>query len=386
MWLVIGTLAIYPHHLSYFNEIAGGPAQADRIVVDSNLDWGQDLPALKQLMTERQLACVNLAYFGTALPATYGVRYSPLPGFLHFLYGADVNAFNPYTPEPGWYAISETSRRLGAVWSNNDLYAYFRDRDPIAQAGYSIGLYEVTYPPDMPATRTVIIGIPTYDVPTSTLGLSPNMRVNVKWVDNADSAVLVNGPARYVADNPLPFDVDLNQAFKLSAQPADGAWLVDARPMIEALMPSWQAIKPQLPDGTPADWPVRFNAQIDLIGFKVDPAQAAAGHELDLTTYWRVSSPLNPCTPLAMFVHVASDQSGIVGQYDGWNTALRGLEVGDVIVQHARVPIKPDTLAGRYVLQAGLYSPDSMRRWTARTPAGQEADRIILSPIEITAP
>ena len=59
----------------------------------------------------------------------------------------------PYTPEPGWYAISATSRRLGTVWSNTDLYSYFRDKDPIAQAGYSIGLYEVKYPPDMPVTR-----------------------------------------------------------------------------------------------------------------------------------------------------------------------------------------------------------------------------------------
>ena len=385
-WLVIGTLAIYPHHLSYFNEIAGGPAQADRMLVDSNLDWGQDLPALKQLMADRHLACVNLSYFGTALPAAYGVRYSPLPGFLHFLYGADVNAFNPYTPEPGWYAISATSRRLGTVWNNNDLYSYFRDQDPIAQAGYSIGLYEVKYPPDMPVTRTVIIGTPAYDVPTSTLGLAPNTRVNVKWVDNMDSVVLANGPARYIADNLAPFDADLNRALKTTAERAAGVWMVDARPAVEALRPEWQAIKPQLPDGTPADWPVRFNNQMDLIGFKVDPAQAAAGLELGLTTYWRVSSPIDPCTPLAMFVHVANDRSGIVGQYDGWNTALRGLEVGDVIAQHVRVPINPDAPAGRYVLRAGLYSPDSMQRWIARTPASQQTDQIVLSPIEITAP
>jgi hypothetical protein len=65
---------------------------------------------------------------------------------------------------------------------------------------------------------------------------------------------------------------------------------------------------------------------------------------------------------------------------------LRGLEVGDVIVQHVRVPINPGAPAGRYALQAGLYSPDSMQRWIARTPASQQTDRIILSPIEITAP
>ena len=198
--------------------------------------------------------------------------------------------------------------------------------------------------------------------------------------------MLVNGPARYIADNPVPFDADLHKAFKAAAEQADGTWIVDARPIVAAHMPKWQAIRPRLPDGTPADWPVRFNDQIDLIGFKVDTAQTTAGTELGLTTYWRVSGPIDPCAPLAMFVHVANDQSGIVGQYDGWNTALRGLEAGDVIVQHVRIPINPDAPAGRYVLQAGLYSPDSMQRWIARTPAGQHTDRIILSPIEITAP
>jgi len=383
-WLVLGTLAIYPHHLSYFNEIVGGPAQADRVLVDSNLDWGQDLPALKQVMQERKLRCVNLSFFGTALPAVYGVRYSPLPGFLHFLYGADVNAFNPYSPEPGWYAISNTSRRLGMVWSNTDLYAYFRDQTPIDRAGYSIGLYELKYPPELPVTRDVIIGTPTFYVPTQTLGLAPNTRVNVKWVDNPDSIVLVNGPARYIVDKPLPFDSSLRKEFKAAAQQVDGAWMVDARPIVAAHLAEWQARNPQLPDGTPTDWPLRFNNQIDLIGFKAEPLTTTAGSELDLTTYWRVNGDIDTCTPLAMFAHVANDQAGIAGQYDGWNTALRGLEAGDVIVQHVRIPIKPDAAAGTYNLQVGLYATDSGQRWNARTPSGQATDRVILSPLEIT--
>jgi 4-amino-4-deoxy-L-arabinose transferase-like glycosyltransferase len=382
-WLVLSTLAIYPHHLSYFNEIAGGPAQADRVLVDSNLDWGQDLPALKQMMLDRNLNCVNLSYFGTALPAAYGVRYSPLPGFLHFLYGADVSAFNPYTPEPGWYAISNTSRRLGIVWSNNDLYTHFRNQVPIDRAGYSIGLYEVTYPAEMPVARDVIIGTPTFYVPTQTLGLAPNTRLNVKWVDNPDSIVLVDGPARYITDNPLPFDGTLRKEFKAAAQQIDGAWLVDARPIVAVHLAEWQTSKPQLPDGTPTDWPLRFNDQIDLIGFKANPVTTTAGSEIDLTTYWRVSGNIDTCTPLAMFVHVANDQAGIAGQYDGWNTALRGLETGDVIVQHVRIPIRPDAPAGTYNLQIGLYATDSGQRWLAQTPAGQATDRVILSPIEI---
>jgi hypothetical protein len=85
-----------------------------------------------------------------------------------------------------------------------------------------------------------------------------------------------------------------------------------------------------------------------------------------------------------MFAHVTNDQAGIAGQYDGWNTALRGLEAGDVIVQHVRIPIKSDAAAETYNLQVGLYATDRGQRWNAHTPSGQATDRVILSPIEIT--
>ncbi|HIE38715.1 MAG TPA: phospholipid carrier-dependent glycosyltransferase, partial [Anaerolineae bacterium] len=47
VWLTLSNLAIYPHYLAYFNEPVG-PRNGYRVLVDSNLDWGQDLPALEQ--------------------------------------------------------------------------------------------------------------------------------------------------------------------------------------------------------------------------------------------------------------------------------------------------------------------------------------------------
>jgi hypothetical protein len=46
LWLVIGTLVVYPDYLAYFNELAGGPSGGHRYLTDSNLDWGQDLKRL----------------------------------------------------------------------------------------------------------------------------------------------------------------------------------------------------------------------------------------------------------------------------------------------------------------------------------------------------
>jgi len=42
LWEAFASLAVHPHYLAYFNEIAGGPAQGWRWLLDSNLDWNQD--------------------------------------------------------------------------------------------------------------------------------------------------------------------------------------------------------------------------------------------------------------------------------------------------------------------------------------------------------
>ena len=40
-WLVVTSVRAHPDYLPYFNELAG--SQPERILVDSDLDWGQDL-------------------------------------------------------------------------------------------------------------------------------------------------------------------------------------------------------------------------------------------------------------------------------------------------------------------------------------------------------
>ncbi|HEV3122561.1 MAG TPA: hypothetical protein VGY53_11690, partial [Isosphaeraceae bacterium] len=47
---VATSLATAPHYLSYFNRLAGGSDQGWKYLADSNIDWGQDLPALRRLI------------------------------------------------------------------------------------------------------------------------------------------------------------------------------------------------------------------------------------------------------------------------------------------------------------------------------------------------
>ncbi len=384
-WHVSSAAFIYPHHLSYFNELAGGPGNAHNILVDSNLDWGQDLVALKTWMDKNRIERVNLAYFGTTFPEAYGVRYWPLPGFLRFIIGPEVDSFNPYTPEPGWYAVSATSLRLGLLYRAPDLLAYFRAKTPVARAGYSILLYKVEYPPETPIDRAVIIGASTFAVSPQTLGVRPGHRLIAKWADNPNVFIFaMNGPARYIAPDPLPFDRDLRRAFRSAAQREGDAWIVDARPLVESRLAEWQANRPLWwLDHRPLDWPVNFEDRLALIGYRAESSTVAPGDALDLTTYWRVVGELVP--PVAFFAHFTDDQPHIVGQYDGWGTAIRGLEIGDVIVQHVQVPVGSNVSPGPYHLELGVYSPDSMRRWTIVSPAqhGAAADRVRLAPVQI---
>jgi hypothetical protein len=80
-WLLISAKNTYPHFLTFFNEIAGGRDEAYKIVVDSNLDWGQGLPSLKNYLEKNKVNDYQLAYFGSANPKEYGLNYERIKDF-----------------------------------------------------------------------------------------------------------------------------------------------------------------------------------------------------------------------------------------------------------------------------------------------------------------
>jgi hypothetical protein len=69
----------FPNYLAYFNVIAGGPAHGYRHLVDSSLDWGQDLPGVKAYLDQHpSLGAKYLSYFGTDSPGYYGISATRL--------------------------------------------------------------------------------------------------------------------------------------------------------------------------------------------------------------------------------------------------------------------------------------------------------------------
>ncbi len=70
VWNALAVARIHPHYLAYFNELAGGATQGHRYLIDSNIDWGQDLYELAEWLEQnRPGQPVGLAYFGNVDPA-----------------------------------------------------------------------------------------------------------------------------------------------------------------------------------------------------------------------------------------------------------------------------------------------------------------------------
>ncbi len=122
---------IYPNYLAYFNRIAGGPKAGYRHLVDSSLDWGQDLPGLARYLERRKttggLEPVYLSYFGSGAsrdlaPKHYGIAAESLPGRLA------PDATGAYALQPGLFAISATNLQqiyTGLRW-NAELEAEYQ--------------------------------------------------------------------------------------------------------------------------------------------------------------------------------------------------------------------------------------------------------------------
>lgn len=129
----------HPNHLGYFNEFAGGMKNGWRHLIDSNIDWGQDLYLLPEYVGSNSIDSLTLAYFGTVPPTTLGLKYDLPPR---------------RSPKPGWHAISvsylagrphvlrKQDEQMEAVGPFE--FAYFQYFEPKARMGSSIYVYQLT--------------------------------------------------------------------------------------------------------------------------------------------------------------------------------------------------------------------------------------------------
>lgn len=131
-YLIISTLSNYPYFISYFNE-ATPRDKRHTMLVDSSLDWGQDLLRLKKYVDDNHIKNIKLDYFGSYDPGyyipdfqTWDSEYGPTTGLLA------VSAIN--------YQASKLRGEIYKKWS----YHWLDSRKPAAIIGGSILVYHIT--------------------------------------------------------------------------------------------------------------------------------------------------------------------------------------------------------------------------------------------------
>jgi len=155
-WSVASSLWVYPHSISYFNELAAvlptpedknypkpvetqktfwqktkyalntGPRNGPRHLLDSNIDWGQDLFYLEHWCRDNpHVKEIKVASWGG-----YPLELTTIPS-------TGIPPAND--PQPGWFALS-----VNYLYDREKQYRYFLNYEPVATAGYSIYIYHIT--------------------------------------------------------------------------------------------------------------------------------------------------------------------------------------------------------------------------------------------------
>jgi 4-amino-4-deoxy-L-arabinose transferase-like glycosyltransferase len=140
LWQIISVIAISPHFLSYFNEIAGGPQNGHIYTVNSNLDWGQDLKRLKKWVEEEKIDKIYVDYFGGADTGYYlGEKVRSWQG-TH-----DPEKF----PRGNYLAVSVSFLQGGkgqpvkGFGQPSGYYLWLEKYQPIKKIGHSIFVYYI---------------------------------------------------------------------------------------------------------------------------------------------------------------------------------------------------------------------------------------------------
>ncbi len=135
--VAVESLSIYPHYMGFFNVAVGGPEAGPRYLVDSNLDWGQDLAKLRKYLVARGNPKLCLCYFGTADHVYHKIGpFQPMPRTWDFKEREEVDCLG---------AVSVTS--LYNVYMQPREMTWLHGLKPVAKIGYSIYVFDLRKKP-----------------------------------------------------------------------------------------------------------------------------------------------------------------------------------------------------------------------------------------------
>jgi len=323
-WLVFNTATTYPRDLTFFNELAGGPAGGHRFLVDSNLDWGQDLGELAAYARAHHLEPLHLSYFGStpvmAFPIKdFNLQSLPLPP-------VPAPDWQPLHPAPGWYAISVTHLFGGAVLDNPDTFSFFQHRQPDVIIGHTIYLYHV-----LPETDTVAVCInPPPAMPAADIraAFGPALTRLIPY-DCSAGLPLPAGPTQYLFRGE-------QAALNAEALARLGAQLIYAEPHRadpRFAFSLYQLAEPAARAAYYPDHPVApqiFGGLVTFTGYRY-PSPLRPGPPAQVETVWQIQSVVTQ--PVSLFLHLTAPDGFLLASSDGLNTPVDALLPGDGLIQ-----------------------------------------------------
>ena len=121
LWYGLTTTTVHPAYLSYFNAFAG--TNPEYILVDSDLDWGQDIGQLTQVLNARNIDHIYLALF-----TTMDLNQYKWPKYTIVTDRENVS---------GWLAASIYRLKI------TDKLSWLDNYEPVTTIGSSIQLYYI---------------------------------------------------------------------------------------------------------------------------------------------------------------------------------------------------------------------------------------------------
>lgn len=129
--------------------------------------------------------------------------------------------------------------------------------------------------------------------------------------------------------------------------------------------------------------PLTLGNAVSLMGYRVTPNAAAPGNTVEVLTVWQVAGPCP--TELVAFTHLLSQDGTLITQADRLDAPCWQWQAGDRFVQVHHLALPPETPAGVYALEVGLYTREGLHRLTLEGSAGA-ITRVLLESLEIRAP
>jgi hypothetical protein len=138
---VASSVWVFPHSHAYFNSLVGGPIHGHDHLLDSNIDWGQDILLVSNWARDHpDKPLDSMAYSLDWLidNAVLGLpAEEPPKGYPEGLVVTDEDQAN-FGPQPGRYAVFVRPLREA-----DQRYAYFRAFEPTEILGYTVHIYEL---------------------------------------------------------------------------------------------------------------------------------------------------------------------------------------------------------------------------------------------------